>query len=294
MDFKESTITNYSGLSTETKPTIAAGTAVPNGSRWREIDTCKTYHFDIATDAWYQTSTQIDSATHAIETIDYPHHEIHGASHFYVEGNVTLGVAGTLFIKLVVGNVLAWPHFTWQVNSSGILTATLDEDATGGMAGGLVTTIHCNNRNKDCWTGRHDGLANAAALTDTTKAWVVDELVGMQVFNSADGSSGIITANTATVVTATLAGGTDSDFDIGDEYEINKSRTVITSGVTVNTDYIQRISNQKFGSKSGGSVSREDELMLKQNAVYLRAFTSGTASNIIGFKANWYEHTDKL
>ena len=36
-----------------------------------------------------------------------------------------------------------------------------------------------------------------------------------------------------------------------------------------------------------------DELMLKQNAVYCRAFTSGSASNLVGFKASWYEHTDK-
>ena len=293
-DFIESTIKTYSGLSTETKPTIAAGNTVPNGSRWREVDTLKTYHFDLATDTWYQSSVSVDQSTHAVTGIDYPHHEIHGASHFYVEGTATLGVSEALFVKLVVGNVLAWPHFTWEINASGIITATLDEDATGGMAGGLVSTIHANNRNKSCWTGRHDGLANAAALTDTTKAWAVNELVGLQVFNTADGSSGIITANTATVVTATLAGGTDSDFDIGDEYEINKSRTVITSGVTVNTDYIQRVSNQKFGSKSGGgTTNREDELMLRQNTVYCRAFTSGTASNIVGFKASWYEHTDK-
>ena len=35
----ETTIKNFSGLSTETKPTIAAGNNVPNGSRWREVDT---------------------------------------------------------------------------------------------------------------------------------------------------------------------------------------------------------------------------------------------------------------
>lgn len=53
MDFKESTITTYSGTSLETKPTIAAGTDVPNGSRWREIDTNKEYFFNLADDKWY-------------------------------------------------------------------------------------------------------------------------------------------------------------------------------------------------------------------------------------------------
>jgi len=238
---------------------------------------------------------RIDASTSSLQTMNYPHHEIHGASHFYIEGATTLGNGGTLFVKLVTGNVLAWPHFIWELNSSGILTATLDEDATGGMTGGAVGTIHANNRNNGCWTGRHDGgNGEATVLTDSTKAWTVDALIGYQVFNTLDGSSGVITDNDATtVMVVALAGGTDNDWDTGDEYEINKSRTVITPGVTTCTDYIQRVSNQGFGSKAGGgSTSREDELMLKQNTVYCRSFTSGTASNIVGFKAGWYEHTD--
>jgi hypothetical protein len=52
-DFFESAINNYSGLSTETKPTTAAGNKVPNGSRWREVDTRCWCFYDKATDAWY-------------------------------------------------------------------------------------------------------------------------------------------------------------------------------------------------------------------------------------------------
>lgn len=52
-DFFETTIKNYSGLSSETKPTIAAGDNVPNGSRWREIDTGRKYHFNLSDDTWY-------------------------------------------------------------------------------------------------------------------------------------------------------------------------------------------------------------------------------------------------
>ena len=53
MDFFEQAINNYSGLSTETKPTIAAGNKVPNGSRWREIDTRAIYFFNTSNDTWY-------------------------------------------------------------------------------------------------------------------------------------------------------------------------------------------------------------------------------------------------
>jgi hypothetical protein len=69
--------------------------------------------------------------------------------------------------------------------------------------------------------GVHDGLANAAVLTDTTQAWTVNDLVGLTLHNVTDGSSTTITANTATTITGVLSGGTDDDWDIGDEYKIS-------------------------------------------------------------------------
>ena len=57
MSFIETRISTYSGLSTDIKPTIAAGDDVPNGSRWREIDAITKqityFYFNIADDAWY-------------------------------------------------------------------------------------------------------------------------------------------------------------------------------------------------------------------------------------------------
>ena len=243
---------------------------------------------------WHEA--RIDTSTRAFNTIDYAHHEVHAGSKYYIEGYAELGIGGTLFVKLVTPAGGRWSHFLWEIGSSGILTTTLDEDAAGGMAGGLRPTIHANNRNVGCWTGIHTGADDqATVMTDATKAFTVDALIGYQIFNTTDGSSGIITDNDATTVTvASLAGGTGNDWDTGDTYEINNSQLVITSGVTVATGYTQRISNIKFGSKAaGGSHSRNDEIILKQNTVYLRSFTSNTASAIIPFKAEWYEHTDK-
>ena len=57
----ETVVKNYSGLSTETKPTIAAGNAVPNGSRWREVDTGLTYHFNLGDDAWHVSGRYIEA-----------------------------------------------------------------------------------------------------------------------------------------------------------------------------------------------------------------------------------------
>ena len=69
--------------------------------------------------------------------------------------------------------------------------------------------------------GAHDGANDAAALTDSGESWVTNSLVGATIVNTTDVSSGVITANDGTTVTATLAGGTDDNWDTGDAYTIN-------------------------------------------------------------------------
>ncbi|MCK4282864.1 MAG: fibronectin type III domain-containing protein [Candidatus Brocadiae bacterium] len=72
----------------------------------------------------------------------------------------------------------------------------------------------------DHGTGVHAGETGAAALTHAGKAWTPDALVGFYVYNVTDGSKGEITANTATTVTAALAGGVRNSWDTGDRYSI--------------------------------------------------------------------------
>jgi hypothetical protein len=72
--------------------------------------------------------------------------------------------------------------------------------------------------------GTHTGSNNSATLVDSAAYWMTNELVGGYVYNVTDGSIGIITANTSTVITATLSGGTDNDWDTGDTYAISTPR----------------------------------------------------------------------
>jgi len=169
----------------------------------------------------------LDPSTHATQTIQNAHHEIHAGNNFYLSGYTTLEDGpGTLYIKLVTPDTTKWAHFVWSISSSGITMTTLTEDATGGMTGGSTPTIFNNNRNSSTTSG-----------------------------------------------------------------------LVITSGVTVNTGgtIIDQAQWGASGFKefSGGGNGRSDELVLKQNTTYLRAFTSYSAGNVIQFKASWYEHTDK-
>ncbi len=74
--------------------------------------------------------------------------------------------------------------------------------------------------NQAPYRGAHDGLDNVASLTDTSQAWTINELVGKALFNLTDGSKTIVTSNTADTAVGVLAGGTDNDWDIADEYVI--------------------------------------------------------------------------
>lgn len=70
--------------------------------------------------------------------------------------------------------------------------------------------------------GTHSGAANASILTDGSKTWTNDEWIGYTIYNTTDGSWGIITDNDGTTITATLVGGTDNDWDASDAYLIGK------------------------------------------------------------------------
>ena len=173
----------------------------------------------------------MDEITRVLTTIDYPHHEIHSGSHFYITGHTTLGnnagVDDILRVKLVTPDTGKWAHFQWAISSTGTLEATLHEAAAGGMTGGGPVTPLNNNRNSP-----------------------------------------------------------------------NTSGVVITSGVIAPTTAGTLIDNAKWGASGfkveiGGGSGRDDEIILKQNTIYLRTFLSTTADNIIQFKASWYEHQNQ-
>jgi hypothetical protein len=83
-------------------------------------------------------------------------------------------------------------------------------------------------------TGTHTGANNAAVLTDGTKSWTVNQWAGYTVFNRSDGSSAIIASNTANTVTATLAGGSENDWDTTDAYTISGLMTATDATTDAN------------------------------------------------------------
>ena len=71
-------------------------------------------------------------------------------------------------------------------------------------------------------TGTHTGTTSVTVMTDSTATFTVDALIGLTITNTTDGSSGVITNNTATTITVVaLTGGTDNDWDTSDAYVVN-------------------------------------------------------------------------
>jgi len=96
-------------------------------------------------------------------------------------------------------------------------------EPTGAAAGSMARAIYdayASTIDLDIDDGTHTGANGVPTLTDSSKSWAVDEHVNRYVINLTDGSSGQITANDATTITATLSGGTGNVWDTGDAYVI--------------------------------------------------------------------------
>lgn len=108
----------------------------------------------------------------------------------------------------------------------GMTAGTVTVDAAGepsGGAGSMARAIFdamVALQSIDTDDGTHTGGDAEATLTDGTKTWTADELKNLFVINLADLSSGQITANTGTQITATLAGGTHNSWYTGDDYVV--------------------------------------------------------------------------
>lgn len=136
------------------------------------------------------------------------------------------------------------------------------------LGSGSVTTFAVQTPNTTQWTHMVFNLTSAFDMT-------------MKIFedSSANMSSG----------SATTAFNSNRNSSNSTTLVIRQNPTITTTGTQI---YIYR-SGGSVVRNNAGSISRENELVLKQNTTYLFQITSNAASNAIGYLADWYEHTDK-
>jgi hypothetical protein len=84
------------------------------------------------------------------------------------------------------------------------------------------------------YSGTHTGPSNSANLVDSAAPFNANQEVNYWVFNVTDGSKCKITANTSTTLTCTLTGGTDNDWDIGDNYTVEDD---CCQAIALNSEY---------------------------------------------------------
>jgi len=129
-------------------------------------------------------------------------------------------------------------------------------------------------------TGTHTGGNDASTLTDSSKLFVADALIGYRIYNTTDGSNGPITDNDATTVTATLAGGTQNDWDTSDAYIIVakpalNSVSITSSGTTATVTHLNH------GLSTGATVAIRGVTEDPYNGIF-------TISNV---STNAYDYT---
>ena len=241
---------------------------------------------------------RIDASTNTLQVMEYEHTEIHANNHYFIEGITTLGSAAVLDFCATTADSTKWAHLVFNYTSS--LDMVLDVyELSDFDADGTLVVQRANNRALS-YSGQHTAAGSSATvMTDSTASFTVDALIGWKIFNVTDGSYGIVTDNDATTVTvASLAGGTDNDWDQNDYYELNQSLGIITTGNTINA-----VGTLLFTSQGGsgtnaatgrpGGSERSNEIVLRPNTNYLFRFTSGAASNDLDYRAEWYEHEDE-
>jgi hypothetical protein len=88
----------------------------------------------------------VDSATNAIETIDYSHHEVHAGSHFYIGSySDDIDTNGSVVFCVLTPDTTTWAHMTFSIDSA--TTTTVEVWEAGSCTGGTSATPYNNDRN---------------------------------------------------------------------------------------------------------------------------------------------------
>lgn len=132
--------------------------------------------------------------------------------------------------------------------------------------------------------GAHTGAADQTVLTDSGESWTTNEWVGYVIVNTTDGSHGIIASNTSTTITLTadgLNGGTDNDFDNGDNYLIGKG---------LNADTTSGISHRFMVKVRFNGVDIDRRRLIGTNRTFTRTFgefiinSTSRGNNVLALK----------
>lgn len=91
-------------------------------------------------------TVRVDASTHALEIVDYEHHEIHAGSHFFIEDVQDIALNNVYDVQWTTPNTTQWAHFVFELNCESETEWYIYEGVTINTAGTALTPIN-NNRN---------------------------------------------------------------------------------------------------------------------------------------------------
>lgn len=118
---------------------------------------------------------KLDTSTASIQTIDYPHHEVHAGSHFFYTDYSTLAATtdtNCADYVITTPNTTKWAHMLIRATGSAITEVMIYEgtDITGSSD---AETVFNNNRNSDtlATVTINKSTATSIAASTGTKIW---------------------------------------------------------------------------------------------------------------------------
>lgn len=86
----------------------------------------------------------IDASTNALNVMQYEHHEIHGGSHYFVEGHGEFSSGSAVsFAAFMSGTVTAQAHMLFGFKTNGLIEVQMYEGSTE-TGGAAVTPVNSN------------------------------------------------------------------------------------------------------------------------------------------------------
>jgi hypothetical protein len=89
---------------------------------------------------------RIDESTRSIQTVSYPHHEVHGGSMFHAYRGDTLATNDTIIIAITTPAGAKEQHVFWELYSAGGITFDAVRDLTSYTGGTAFTPKNQNHR----------------------------------------------------------------------------------------------------------------------------------------------------
>ncbi len=87
---------------TETQPVSVASFPLPTGAATSDNQINGDQTTQIVGVAKEYGKDGVDFSTNTLQSIDYPHHEIHGGSHYFIEGCATINNGSELRVKRIL------------------------------------------------------------------------------------------------------------------------------------------------------------------------------------------------